>query len=189
MDPQCVFAGNRATRGGGLCVLNATALVTDSNFTTNIVSDSTAINIVGTGAGIHARKKLVVNGGHFIDNKASAAGGAIEIYSDSTAVVYDYEPRSITGAVFRGNTAFGSGSNAVTGGAVDVGAACVDITDCDFSDNVADVYGGALSLSSSLAYDCLSSVMRSRFSHNSAGYGGGMGALSVNRVVVSEVCL
>lgn len=168
-------------------MINATALVIDTNFTANIVGNASYIPGFGaTGAGIHARGGLVVRGGHFVDNRATtfSSGGAIRITTATVQGVtvpdYDNQQRVITGAVFRDNTA-------ISGGAIEVDLACADIVDCEFRENVADIYGGALSLASSLPYDCVSTIRHSRFLNNSADFGGALSALSVNRVIVSAV--
>ena len=157
----CFFYSNHAAGdklGGALHVYKLggttpTAIITDTYFGPNNVSDGGGGAVAGTSADIHLTRCIFDSnqsqgGGHaggavclisgsctvtdctFKDNAADVYGGAIDASTPA--------PLTITGSTFSGNSAGAKG-----GALYQVGGDLV-VTNCTFTENTADKDGGAL---------------------------------------------
>ncbi|EGG23442.1 pectin lyase-like family protein [Cavenderia fasciculata] len=96
----------------------------------------------------------------FTDNSATVSGGAVHVESAVTTVT--------NGAFSRNHASNGSG------GAIFIIADSAFVSNSNFVDNRAIMYGGAISLNSE--YETTSQVATSNFSTNQAGFGGALAA-------------
>jgi len=129
-----------------------------------IINDSVIANNYGiNGGGIYNyNQPATITGTDFPDNEAGYGGGAISNF---------HAPLSITDSTFSDNRAGFSGSNIGSGGAIFSysDAATVTITGCEFSDNQAIRYGGAIRITE----DSWLEINDSTLLNNTAGAWGG----------------
>ncbi len=117
---------------GGAILASGELIINDS-----VIANNYAIN----GGGIYNyNQPATITGTDFPDNEAGYGGGAISNF---------HAPLSITDSTFSDNRAGFSGSNIGSGGAIFSysDAAAITITGCEFSDNQAIRYGGAIRIS------------------------------------------
>lgn len=159
-----MFENNEAATSGGGFAATGDITVLDSEFNRNAALGFSggAILTFFSGAG----SSISVDGSSFVDNSASAAGGAI-----STSI-----PITILSSTFTGNsvTTFGGGAVAASD--------TVAVTDSVFEDNVSGGAGGGLGAS----FDDVS-ITGSDFRNNTSGGSGG--GLSANGTVTIESSL
>ena len=127
------FTGNTASGKGGAMYLSSYT----RTHMGNVIFDSNRITVDGGGCNAGAiysngRATYEINGGEFKNNYSGANGGALGLYSNSSAVLND-----VTAS---GNTAVGDGGFAL------LDTAYITIYDSDISDNTAGSQGGAVSM-------------------------------------------
>lgn len=158
---DCLFSDNVSAGDGGAMGVGGTATVTNSTFTGNKGRNSGAIHVGKAGS-------ATVEGGSFSGNQATNGyGGAISAWGGTL---------NVTGAAFTGNSATQSGG-AILG--YKGGASIVTLTNCTFTDNTADVQGGALA-----AWESMNTVINCTFTNNSATVGG---AIHLNNQATSKL--
>ena len=136
------FDSNTATVRSGAINIHNGSIGGSAVFTNNIVTDGHA-GAVGIG-----KNNVTITGGTFTGNKAeNGQGGAI--YNEST------NPATISGAVFKQNTA-------KNGGAIFNSSSTITITDCEFTGNTSTENGGAILTKQNLT------ISGTTFSGNSA---------------------
>lgn len=192
---ECVFTDNSNTAvGAGVAFTNAgTNYVKDCEFTNNVSGGGSALNIDT------AETNVTIEGCTFKGNDCISYAnyqnsGAIKVGNGTVTIsdcVFDSNTISNTsgagaavwvsncvkvtfnnGCLFKGNTSQGNG------GAVFVtGGASIEFDDCDFQENSASAYGGAICLGSSFTHanNDFDVVFRNgcTFTGNSAVNGGG----------------
>ncbi len=128
------FSGNTASfSGGAISNINDTMTIVGSKFANNSAEGSGGGGAIFNGAG-----QLSVADSSFARNLAERDGGAIKNYGDRD---YPNAQLSITGSTFAGNIA-----RLTSGGAIssnDYGS--VDILNSSFTNNQANLFGGAVS--------------------------------------------
>ena len=156
------FIGNTASSGAGLIMVGDGALeVRDSLFQDNVASGSGGAVQVGTVVSLGDVDR-VFEGCTFVGNSAGEAGGAIAVHSDRLEV---------NGSSFHDNSAVDGGAVATI--ATDDGAGAADVSGCEFSENTASRFGGAIySDGVGLA------IQGGSFDHNSAESDGGAVAVT-----------
>ena len=164
---RCNFIENNAQHGGALYVShNSEAHLIDCLFEGNVVA--------GAGAGIHLYQgRVALTGCRFVNNEGESSGAIYAKNSEYTLV----------GCSFEGNLVLSHGSairdiNSVS-----------EISDCNFSGNIAGGTGGAASFTN----NALTDMLRCSFINNEAGYGGAVYLNTVNPVLVdcsfvSNIC-
>ena len=148
---------------GGAILASGELIINDS-----VIANNYALN----GGGIHSwNEPATITGTEFLDNEAIKGGAIFNFYA----------PMSITDSTFSDNRADYSGSNVASGGAIFsyAAGAAVTITGCEFSDNQAIRYGGAIRI---LDHSSLE-INDSTLLNNTAGDSGG--ALSVTSGAVA----
>jgi len=116
---------NEALEGSGGAVFSEDKVIISS--TTSFMENSAAV-----GGAIAATTSVNISDTEFIDNSASEFGGAIHIHSESQ------DKSTIKDSTFEDN--YGG----LTGGAIFGNEAKLVISNTDFIDNSADVFGGAI---------------------------------------------
>jgi predicted outer membrane repeat protein len=151
---RCTFRGNSAENtGGALVAYNGSLLIQDSRFEANTAGDqggalytgpgvtrivnsdfveNTTHNILeGDGGAVYADGTFEIVGGSFVDNAGIERGGALACFGVCRAA----------GTLFTGNSVPVSFS---FGGAVYFGGDSADFVNCQFSNNDAGQFGGAI---------------------------------------------
>ncbi|HEX6953369.1 MAG TPA: choice-of-anchor Q domain-containing protein [Agromyces sp.] len=181
---EIVATGHISTRSGGAVDNRGTLTVNDSTFANNTaifgggairsgVGTSTSIsgstftgNSAPNGGAVETFGATAVIASDFIDNSASAGGGAM--YLDAPALT-----PLISESTFTGNSAGGEG------GAIDLGiSGGLVVAGSTFSGNSSGVRGGAIDASGALGVDA------STFSGNAAPAGGAIGNDSGEALII-----
>ncbi len=144
------FSDNSAGVGSALSNVRASVTITGSSFESNTSIEGGAIS--------NSRSsEATISESNFTGNSAEYGGGAI----GNSGMM------SISASTFRGN------KSADDGGAISSGGdAALSVSGCSFIDNIAEGYGGAISMN---AVEQVQSLSNSSFSGNRAGeWGGGI---------------
>lgn len=170
----CTFTDNESTIKGGAVYVTGSVEITESMFEDNATkSGGGAVYAVGdiditntafesnkalNGGAVFGEVNVFVDGGTFVGNEASDAGGAIYTASETGLTVGD---TYITNSMFEGNEA------GVYGGAVGAFDGDLSVSDTLFIDNKSDYDGGAIASIGDLA------IAECKFEGNQAGGAGG----------------
>lgn len=187
-----IFTDNFAgVEGGGIYSMSSRVYIRDCNFTRNAAGQlGGAVSIKGSGGSIWYSNFIENTAGEVI--AGSGTGGAVlnQNVFDSTALEVHYSsfasnaaggsgggifirsrrPFDVTNSIFRNNSAY-------QGGAIDLYAVDLSVTNCTFSDNSAVLRssnsnpsprGGAIQIRGGIR------CVRSNFTNNSAEYYGGV---------------
>ena len=155
------------TAGGGVYLIDGNLVVDKCVFSSNTAAKGGAIGESGGDS-------LVIKNSRFLNNTATAAGGA----GGGALYLKGALPVTITGSVFAGNNSMNDGGAiaAVTSGMV------LKITGSTFTGNDADDDGGAIAIPGAVAVE----IKTSTFSGNTAAdYGGALYARNGVEVVIS----
>jgi predicted outer membrane repeat protein len=151
---NCIMVGNRAMNGAGVYSDVADLTCVDCTFKQNAAQS-------GNGGGIYiAQAELMVIGCTFIQNSAASEGGGINSEDDKVTLINcTFKQNTATWGGGMHNSHYGAtvsncmfSSNSAANGAgicmkeLREGDQTQRITNCSFSDNTADDYGGAVSV-------------------------------------------
>ena len=160
------FSSNEATTGGALMSAGANVSITGSSFSGNTSGDSGAI--------LNYRySEMTITKSRFTGNSAEYGGGAI----------------GNSGAMFVTDSTFRRNRSADEGGAISsFGDPRFAVNGCSFIGNIAEGYGGAISMN---AWDKAQTITNSSFSGNRAGeWGGGIylrwGAVTLTHLTITD---
>ena len=160
---NCTFTGNLASDGGAIYSYAGTPTLTACVFHHNVahenrafLPDGTVVGMYGRGGGIYADSGMILEGCKFYKNLA-ASGGGMHVYgrNDLTLAHCEFSDNratrvgggirnqfgnnlSLTGCLFRGNTA------GLNGGAIFSWGGVFTLTRCLLSGNSADREGGGI---------------------------------------------
>lgn len=160
------FTANKATLnyGGAIYVGNATATITDANFSTNTA-------LYGGAIGSVEKSNITVENADFTTNHGTGQGGAIRTHLDG-ATVGTFTVQ-LTGCMFDRNDAKGRG------GAIQAGCGTeLMVSSCDFKGNKttgSTQYqgGGAIAVIGTDTIECAATIRGTRFSTNESSARGG----------------
>jgi predicted outer membrane repeat protein len=143
---NCTFSGNKSNQGGGIYISNGSTTIDNCIFKEN--------STVFSGAGIsifNSSPKL--SNCSFEENTANSYGGGL-YENNSNLIVYDCA--FIENSAHDGGGLFSEKGNII-------------LNNCTFTENIAGMNGGGLN-----NLDCISSIIKSEFTKNSANTGGGI---------------
>lgn len=165
---RSTFARNTAISGGAIDNLLSPLTVVDSTFLQNeSLGGGGAIYDDGASAYIDddVGGDITICGCHFAENIAVGTGGAVYLWA------YPPDYLSINRSSFIRNAAYRPAEGSALGGAVRTGNAPLQIANCLFAENHADVHGGAYWTRGNFR----TAIVNSTFYRNTAGVAGGEG--------------
>lgn len=186
------FRDNRADYSGGAIYFSeGTVSIRDSQFSSNEASAGGAL--ISTGS------KVTIIGGSFSGNTSVESGAILNTrFSEVTIAKSRFSGNSADygggaignwGALSIGDSVFTGNRSADDGGAISSGGDPeLAVNGCSFIDNIAEGYGGAISMN---AWDKAQSITNSSFSGNRAGeWGGGLylrwGAVTLTHLTMTD---
>jgi len=126
----CRFEGNKSFRGGAIYAQTTSITVTSCSFVANV-----AMPPSGFGAAVYAKSSsAVIDDCRFEANCARVGGVIFLLITDATIVK----------CRFHGNRGDGMATENGGAGAINIGSASPLIANCEFTDNVGRIVGGAI---------------------------------------------